>query len=104
MYALLIVDDEKSVVDSLALTIPWEDSGIEEVHRAYSAEEALDIASRFAIDVMITDIRMPEMDGLELIRLIRLSAPRIRSIILSGHDEFEYAQRSHSLSGDELYA
>ncbi|WP_145414292.1 response regulator [Paenibacillus xylanexedens] len=94
MYALLIVDDEKSVVDSLALTIPWEDSGIEEVHRAYSAEEAMDITSRFAIDVMITDIRMPEMDGLELIRLIRLSAPRIRSIILSGHDEFEYAQQA----------
>ena len=60
MYGLLIVDDEKSVVDSLALTIPWEDYGIQEVHRAYSAAEALDIASKYAVDIMITDIRMPD--------------------------------------------
>lgn len=94
MYQLLIVDDESSVVDSLALTIPWEDYGIEQVHRAYSAQEALEIASMQAIDVMITDIRMPEMDGLELIGQIRHFSRKIRCIVLSGHDEFEYAQRA----------
>ncbi|WP_340029345.1 response regulator [Paenibacillus sp. FSL H7-0940] len=94
MYGLLIVDDEKSVVDSLALTIPWEDYGIQEVHRAYSAAEALDIASKYAVDIMITDIRMPEMDGLELILEIRRFSSKIRCIILSGHDEFEYAQKA----------
>ncbi|MDI4647109.1 response regulator [Cohnella hashimotonis] len=94
MYQLLIVDDEHSVVDSLALTIPWEEHGIEEVHRAYSAEEALTIANHHAIDLLITDIRMPEMDGLELIERIRRFSRKVRCIILSGHDEFEYAQRA----------
>lgn len=94
MYQLLIVDDETSVVDSLALTIPWEEYGIENVHRAYSAQEALQIATKQAIDIMITDIRMPEMDGLELIEHIRHFSRKIRCIILSGHDEFEYAQKA----------
>jgi len=94
MYHLLIVDDETSVVDSLALTIPWEDLGIEEVYRAYSAQEALDIATTKSIDIMITDIRMPEMDGLELIERIRSFAHKVRCIILSGHDEFEYAKKA----------
>lgn len=94
MYRLLIVDDESSVVDSLALTIDWEEHGIEEVHRAYSAEEAMEIANRHAIDVIVTDIRMPEMDGLELIEQIRHFSRKIRCIILSGHDEFEYAQKA----------
>ncbi|MCR2806261.1 response regulator [Paenibacillus soyae] len=94
MYHLLIVDDEASVVESLALTIPWEEHGIEEVHLAYSAEEALQIAEKVPIDVMITDIRMPEMDGLELIGHMRSLSSKVRSIILSGHDEFEYAQKA----------
>ncbi|MBB6634630.1 response regulator [Cohnella thailandensis] len=94
MYQLLIVDDERSVVDSLALTISWEDYGIEEVHCAYSAEEALEIANKHAIDVLVTDIRMPETDGLELIERIRRFSRKIRCIILSGHDEFEYAQKA----------
>lgn len=94
MYQLLIVDDEASVVDSLSLTIPWEDYGIEHVYKAYSAQEALQIAMKQAIDIVITDIRMPEMDGLELIERIRHFSRKIRCIILSGHDEFEYAQKA----------
>lgn len=94
MYQLLIVDDEASVVDSLALTIPWEEHGIERVYKAYSAQEALQIVTSHAIDIMITDIRMPEMDGLELIERVRHFSRKIRCFILSGHDEFEYAQEA----------
>lgn len=94
MYQLLIVDDEKSVVDSLALTIPWADFGIEQVHQAYSAAEALEIAGHQAIDIMITDIRMPEMDGLELIEHINQISKKMKCIILSGHDDFQYAQKA----------
>ncbi|SDD53848.1 two component transcriptional regulator, AraC family [Paenibacillus sp. CF095] len=94
MYQLLIVDDETSVVDSLALTVPWKDYGIEEVHCAYSAKEALHIAAKHSIDIMITDIQMPEMSGLELIEIMQHYSRKIRCIILSGHDEFEYAKKA----------
>jgi len=94
MYQLLLVDDEASVVDSLALTIPWEDYAIEVVHRAYSAKQALQIAKHHAIDIMITDIRMPEMNGIQLIEAIKEFNSKIRAIILSGHDEFDYAQQA----------
>ncbi|QQZ61204.1 response regulator [Paenibacillus sonchi] len=94
MYQLLIVDDETSVVDSLAMTVQWKDYGIEEVHCAYSAQEALLIAAKHSIDIMITDIQMPEMSGLELIEVIQHYSRKIRCIILSGHDEFEYARKA----------
>lgn len=92
MYQLMIVDDEASVVDSLALTIPWEEYGVEKVHRAYSVQEALRIANTHAVDIIITDIQMPEMNGLELIDRVRHFSRKVRCIILSGHDDFEYAQ------------
>lgn len=91
---LLIVDDEASVVDTLALTVQWEDYGIEEVHCAYSAHEALQIAAKNSIDIMITDIRMPEMSGLELLKVMQQYSRQTRCIILSGHDEFEYAKQA----------
>jgi len=93
---LLIMDDEASVVNTLALTVQWEDSGIEEVHTAYSAHDALKIAARNSIDIMITDIRMPEMSGLELIEVMRSYSRKTRCIILTGHDEFEYAKKAMS--------
>lgn len=97
MYQLLIVDDEASVVESLSLTIPWEDYGIDVVHSASSAHAALQIASKHSIDIIITDIRMPKMDGLELIERVQQFSRKIRIIILSGHDEFDYAKKAMKL-------
>ncbi|MFC4323734.1 response regulator [Litchfieldia salsa] len=94
MCQLLIVDDETSVVDSLALTIPWNEYGIEEVHKAYSAQEALQISEKQAIDIMITDIQMPEMNGFQLNEKIKTSSPNIKTIILTGYDDFKYAQKA----------
>lgn len=94
MFQLLIVDDEASVVDSLADTLPWQEIGISTVFKAYSGSEALELLKTNTIDIMMTDIRMPGMNGLELLALVRREWKRIKCILLSGHAEFSYAQQA----------
>jgi len=94
MFQVMLVDDEPSVLEGLAYTMPWEELEVEQVHQASSAVEALALLNRHHVDIVITDIRMPGMSGLELIQEIRRSWSGIRCIILSGHGEFEYAQEA----------
>jgi two-component system response regulator YesN len=94
MYQLLIVDDERHVVERLAGTMDWESLGIESVHRAYSAQEALALLHTTTIDIMITDIQMPGMTGLELIAVVRRKWGKTRCILLSGYADFSYAQEA----------
>ncbi|WP_123042068.1 response regulator transcription factor [Cohnella candidum] len=91
---LLLVDDEASVVDSLAETLPWESIGVVNVFKAYSGREALEILSTNSVDIMISDIRMPGMSGLELLAQVRRSWKKLKFILLSGHAEFAYAQQA----------
>ncbi|WP_028547776.1 response regulator transcription factor [Paenibacillus sp. UNC451MF] len=94
MLQLLLVDDEMNVVESLASTLPWHDIGIGKVHKAFSATEALDILKTNAIDIVITDISMPGMDGLELIQQIQWNWKNTKCILLTGYAEFDYAQKA----------
>lgn len=94
LFRLLIVDDEDSVVDSLAETIDWKSIGICEVLKAYSGNEAMEILKTNPVDVVITDIRMPGISGLELIAFIRKNWKKIKCILLSGYAEFAYAQKA----------
>ncbi|MGZ9584381.1 response regulator transcription factor [Paenibacillus marinisediminis] len=91
---LIIVDDEPHWVDNLSMHKPWHTLGIDLVHKAYSAQEALRIIETYPIDIVISDILMPEMTGIELIEHIRLRDRRIKFIILSGHSDFEYAKKA----------
>lgn len=92
MLSLMIVDDESSVVNTLSVTIDWRSLGIVTVHKAFSAQEALDILHTVPVDIVLTDIQMPVVSGLELVNIISERWPRTRCILLSGHAEFEYAQ------------
>ncbi|MFD0677642.1 MULTISPECIES: response regulator transcription factor [unclassified Paenibacillus] len=94
MLQLLLVDDEMNVVEALAGALPWKEAGIDKVHKAYSATEALDILKTNAIDIVITDICMPGMDGLQLIEQIQLNWKKTKCILLTGFAEFEYAQKA----------
>lgn len=94
MFQLMIVDDELSVLEGLAYTIPWDSIDVDTVRQASSADRALELLEQHHVDIVITDIRMPGMSGLELIRRIRERWSGIRCIILSGHGEFEYAQEA----------
>ncbi|GKU76601.1 response regulator [Paenibacillus sp. L3-i20] len=94
MSQLLIVDDEAHVVERLAELVPWEQVGVVTVHKAYSAYEAIEKLHEHPIDVVITDIHMPGMTGLELSALIRMKWKKIQCILLSGHADFEYAKKA----------
>lgn len=96
-FQLLIVDDERYVVESVADTLPWQTIGIETVHKAYSGEEALARMSADCVDIVITDIRMPEMSGIELVEKIRSGWKQTKCILLSGHSEFEFAKKAITL-------
>ncbi|WP_082423169.1 response regulator [Paenibacillus dakarensis] len=97
MFRILIVDDEPSVVDAITHTMPWEELNIEEVLCAYSAREALALTESQFVDIVISDIRMPGMDGLELLKELRRRSKRSRFILLTGHAEFEYAREAFKL-------
>lgn len=94
MLQVLLVDDEPYVVDDLSIALPWEDLQFEFVHKAYSGMQALEILEKHPIDIVITDISMPGMTGLELIEHIRSRWKHIKCVLLTGYAEFEYAKKA----------
>ncbi|MDQ6418721.1 response regulator [Paenibacillus sp. LHD-117] len=94
MYQLLIVDDQPDLVEDLATMLPWESIGIGAVFQAGSGTEALDVMKETPIDIVISDIRMPGLSGLDLIETIRATWSHVKCILLSGYNDFEYAQRA----------
>src|SRR5574344_2020575 len=101
MYSVFIVDDEVIVREGLRSSIDWEHSGFSFAGEAGDGEIALSMIQDIKPDILITDIKMPFMDGLELARLVKKIQPWIRIIILSGHDEFEYAKKAISIGVEE---
>ncbi|GIO32159.1 MULTISPECIES: response regulator [Paenibacillus] len=94
MIEILLVDDESYVTESIKATIPWSDLGVEKVYQADSAEAALAILREQSIDIVVSDIRMPETDGLELIERIQREWPHIRCMVLTGYSDFDYAKKA----------
>ncbi len=98
MHNLLIVDDEVVLAEGLAGDVDWSPSGVQEVFVAESGEQACAILEEHRIDIVLTDILMPGMDGIALAREVRERWPLARVIFLSGYDEFEYAQKAVGLA------
>ena len=103
MYKALIVDDEKMIRMGMKKVIPWEQLGIGEVYTAASATEALDVLENYKPQIMITDIQMNGMTGLELIEKARDIIPELRVIVLTGYDSFEYARQSLRLQVQDFF-
>lgn len=95
---MLIVDDEPIICRGLRDTIPWEKYNIEVVDIAHDGQDAiLKVQNHGNVDLVITDVRMPNMDGLQLAAFIHQHYPTIRMIMVSGYDEFSYAQKAIQL-------
>lgn len=93
MNTLMIVDDEAGVRNSIKAKIDWEAAGFCISKEAASGMEALQLLEVGPLpDVLMTDIRMPQMDGIELIRLCKQKFPEIKLVVLSGYSDFEYMQ------------
>ena len=94
MYKLLVVEDEKSIAYGIANSIPWEEWGFIISGVCGNGLEALEQIKKDKPHVVISDIRMPEMDGIELMQYLNQNYPEIKIIILSGYNDFEYLQMS----------
>ena len=94
MYTLIIVDDDELIRKGLERVIQWEQIGFRVSRTFASPSEALAYLSDDAADVLLTDIRMPEMTGLELIEAAKKLRAGIRSVIISGYGEFELARHA----------
>lgn len=92
MLKVLLVDDKPSVCSGLRRLIPWEQLGASVIGECGNGEEALELALKESADVVITDVRMPVMDGLELCKELHARMPDAVLIILSAFHEFSYAQ------------
>lgn len=94
MYSLLVVDDEKDVARSIAYDINWEELDITEVQCVYNGLEALEYMAKRRVDVVLTDIRMPDMDGIHLAEKIADRWKYVKVIFMTGYEEFEYARQA----------
>ena len=101
MIRVFLVDDEIATRESIRNFFPWEESGYTLVGEAPDGEIALPMIQDSKPDILITDIRMPFMDGLELSQEIKRIMPWIKIVILSGYDDFSYAQKAISLGVQE---
>ncbi len=100
-YRVMLVDDEEDVIHAIIKKIKWEELGFEITGYAHNGLEALEMAETGHPDVVMTDIKMPYMSGLELSRQLKEQYPTIKIIIFSGFDEFEYAKEAIRLEAEE---
>ena len=101
MLKVFLVEDEIVMREGIKKNIDWEKEGFSFAGEASDGELAFPMIQKLHPDILITDIRMPFMDGLELSRLVKREFPKIKIIILSGYDEFEYAKEAINIGVTE---
>lgn len=101
MYKVMLAEDEDWILKGLCGFLDWEALGFKIVHTAHNGQEALDRWDEEPVDLIVTDVNMPVMNGLTLLQRVREKNDRVRFLILTGHDEFEYARTAMRLGVDE---
>ena len=101
MLKVFLVEDESVIRDGLRDNIPWQQYGFQFVGEAADGEMALPLIRKTRPDVLTTDIKMPFMDGLSLSRIVSKEFPKMKIVIISGYDDFEYARQAIEVGVDQ---
>ena len=101
MLRTFLAEDEIVVRENIKKMVPWEQYGFELVGEASDGEMALPLIKKLKPDLLITDIKMPFMDGLTLSKVVRKELPDIKIVILSGYDDFNYAKEAISIGVED---
>ena len=97
MYKVVVVEDEEIVRKGIIFTINWEALNCMIAGEASNGEEGADVIRRLSPDIIVTDLKMPRMDGVEMIEMLRSEGNRAKFIILTAYGDFKYAQSAVKL-------
>lgn len=98
---LLIADDDNIMRDQLKNKIPWKENGYEVVGIAADGKEAYELALRYCPQILVTDIKMPYISGIELVEKVRAVIPECRAVFLTGYDDFAFAREAIRLRAED---
>ena len=101
MYSIIIVEDEYLVRQGIASLVDYEQFGMQVIAQAENGREAWQKFQENPADILLTDINMPQMNGLELAKLVRDQAPKCHIVFLTGYDDFDYARTAIKLGADD---
>lgn len=104
MYRVLLVDDDKMVRKGLIATMPWREYDFEIIGEANNGENALEFLKQYKVDILITDLSMPNMSGIELMEIVSEKYPEIWIVVLTFHQDFEWIQTSLRLGAIDYIA
>lgn len=94
MYRVVLVDDERLILEGLSKVVPWKDYHCEVIGTAQDGREGLALIRELKPDIVISDIRMPNMDGLTMLAALRSEFPQMQLSVLTAYRDFDYAQRA----------
>lgn len=97
MLKVMLVDDEKLIIEGLKNIIDWEELGLEVVQTANNGQEAIEKFKESPVDIVVTDINMPKVTGIELLKGLKEINDDVKFVVLSGYDEFSYAKSAIEL-------
>ena len=101
MYSIMIVEDEYLVRQGIASLVDYEQFGMQVIAQAENGIKAWQKFQENPADILLTDINMPQMNGLELAKLVRDQAPKCHIVFLTGYDDFDYARTAIKLGADD---
>lgn len=94
MYSVVLVDDERLILEGLSRVMKWRELGCEVIGTAQDGREGLELIRRNKPDIVISDIRMPNMDGLTMLAALRSEFPQMQLTVLTAYRDFDYAQQA----------